>query len=138
VIVASVYAAMLAKDLGADIFDNPKATGHGAEPGTSLMMHIVPHGMRMDLLEDGRKATEFAGLELVSPFAVAHANSQVNVYLDLHELTPNGAMANPDGASAEKGAAVMERIVDFVASFVDRFRDVDVRSTSGAVDHYAH
>jgi len=47
-------------------------------------------------------------------------------------------MANPDGASAEKGAAVMERIVDFVASFVDRFRDVDVRSTSGAVDHYAH
>ena len=114
-----VYAAMLARDLGADIFDNPKAIGHGAEPGTSLMMHIVPHGMRMDLVEEARKTTEFAGLDPRLPLAVAHENSQVNVYLDLHELTPNGAMANPDGVSAEKGAAVMERIVDFVAPFVD-------------------
>ena len=45
-------------------------------------------------------------------------------------------MANPDGASAEKGAAVMERIVDFVASFVDCFRAADVRTASPAVDHY--
>ena len=91
---------MLATDLGADIFDNPKAIGH-AEPGTSLMMHIVPHGMRMDLVEEARKTTEFAGLDpqlLPSPTRTVAGE---RLPRPGHELTPNGAMANPDGVGRE-------------------------------------
>jgi creatinine amidohydrolase len=136
VLVASVYPGLLAKDLGDDIFGATAEVGHGGEPGTSIMMHISPNGVRMDLVEDAGKTGQFAGFDMFSPFAVAHNGSQVNLYLNLHELTSNGSMARPETASAEKGAAIVDRIVDFVTSFVDRFRDTDTRTVSNVVDHY--
>ncbi|MGI8516718.1 MAG: creatininase family protein [Acidimicrobiia bacterium] len=127
IVVASTYPGLLAKALGKGIFDNAAAMGHGAEPGTSVMMHLTPGAMRMDLVQESEKVESFAGFDFVSPFAVGHQGSEVNIYLDLHELTGNGAMADPIDASEAKGAEIMSRIVDFVASFVEKFRDVDTK-----------
>jgi len=136
VIAASTYPGMLAKALGGDIFDNEAEMGHGAEPGTSIMQHLTPDAMRMDLLEPNRKVEGVAGFQFASAFAVVHGDAQVNFYLDLHDLTHNGQMADPDNASAEKGAQIMERIVDFTASFVERFRETDTRAVVAATpDH---
>jgi len=138
VIAASSYPGMLAKALGGDIFDDPSEMGHGAEPGTSIMQHLTPDAMRMDLLEPHRRVDGVGGFEFSSPFAVVHGEAEVNVYLDLHDLTHNGQMADPVSASPEKGAAIMERIVDFTASFVERFREVDTRTIVAATpDHYS-
>ncbi|MCI0678375.1 MAG: creatininase family protein [Actinobacteria bacterium] len=137
VIAASTYPGMLAKALGGDIFDKPGEMGHGAEPGTSIMQHLTPHAMRMDLLEPHRKVNGIAGFDFASPFAVIHGQADVNFYLDLHDLTHNAQMADPDSASAEKGAQIMDRIVEFTASFVERFRGIDTKAIVGATpDHY--
>jgi creatinine amidohydrolase len=137
VIPASTYPGMLAKALGGDIFDNPAEMGHGAEPGTSIMQHLTPDAMRMDLLEPNRKVEGVAGFQFASAFAVVHGESEVNFYLDLHDLTHNGQMANPDSATAEKGAQIMDRIVEFTASFVERFREVDTKAiVADTPDHY--
>lgn len=136
VIAASTYPGMLAKALGDDIFDKPAEMGHGAEPGTSIMQHLTPDAMRMDLLEPHRKVDGVAGFEFSSPFAVMHDKAEVNLYLDLHDLTHNAQMANPDSASAEKGAQIMDRIVEFTASFVERFKGIDTRTVVAATpDH---
>jgi creatinine amidohydrolase/Fe(II)-dependent formamide hydrolase-like protein len=46
-------------------------------------------------------------------------------------------MANPDSATAEKGAQIMDRIVEFTASFVERFREVDTKAiVADTPDHY--
>lgn len=137
IVAASTYPGMLAKALGGDIFDKPAEMGHGAEPGTSIMQHLTPGAMRMDLLEPHRKVSGVSGFEFSSAFAVVHGESEVNFYLDLHDLTHNGQMADPSSASPEKGAQIMDRIVDFTASFVERFKQVDTRAIVAATpDHY--
>lgn len=136
VIPASTYPGMLAKALGGDIFVDPEQMGHGAEPGTSIMQHLTPDAMRMDLFEPHRRVDGVGGFEFSSPFAVLHGDAEVNFYLDLHDLTHNGAMATADNASPEKGAQIMDRIVDFVASFIERFQKVDTRAIVAAMpDH---
>ncbi len=134
--VASTYPGMLAKSLGKDVFVDPSEMGHGAEPGTSIMMHLTPDAMRMDLVEPNRKVQGVGDFEFASAFGVKHGEGEVNIYLDLHDLTHNGAMADAPGASEERGALIMERIVDFVASFTDRYRELDMSVLqSEAPDH---
>lgn len=138
VVVASTFPGMLANSLGSDLFDNPDAIGHGGEPGTSVMLHLTPEAVRMDLLEDSQKASHFLGFEIATPFAVKHEGSEVNLYLDLHELTSNGAMAYPIDASESRGAEIIDRIVDFVASFVEKFRTIDTKQLETLpLSHYS-
>jgi creatinine amidohydrolase len=131
VLVASTYPGLLAKTLTEDIYGGePETVGHGAEPGTSLMLHLHPDVVRMDLARTGT-IKPFEGFDVISPFAVRHGTSEVNLYLDLDELTDYGGWADPTRASAEKGAEVMRRIVEFLASFVERFRELDTRARGG-------
>lgn len=125
VLCASLYPAQLARDLWKDLYVGIESTiGHGSEPGTSLMLHLYPDAVRTDLAEPW-PMKDFQGMEVISPFAVRHGESQVNMYLDLAEVSDVGGWADPTKASADRGAVLMGRMVDFAVSFIERFVTMD-------------
>ena len=131
VLAAAIYPGALATALTADLFEGETGTiGHGAEPGTSLMLHLTPDAMRMDLARKGT-IKRWQGFEVVTPFASKHEGATVNLYLELDELTDYGGWADPSTANAERGAEIMRRIVDYVVSFLERFRTIDTRARGG-------
>jgi creatinine amidohydrolase len=128
VLCAALYPAQLARDLSTDLYQGMEATiGHGSEPGTSIMLHLYPDAVRTDLAEPWPKR-DFQGWEVISPFALKHGSSQVNVYLDLEEVSDVGGWADPTHANAERGAEIMRRMVDFSVSFIERFAGMDTRA----------
>lgn len=128
VLCASIYPAQLARDLSTDLYAGIEHTfGHGSEPGTSLMLHLYPEAVRADLGEPWAMR-EFQGFKVISPFAVRHESSQVNLYLDLAEVSDIAAWADPTQASEERGAELMQRMVDFSVSFVERFATMDTKA----------
>ena len=130
VLVPSIYPGQLARDLTHDLYEGLEdSIGHGSEPGGSLMMHLHPGSVRTDLARVA-PINSFNGFEVLSPFAVKHENSQVNMYLDLHEVSSQGSWADSTKADAERGAEIMRRMEEFVISFLERFRDMG----SGSVD----
>src|SRR5439155_25209162 len=98
--------------------------GHGAGPGTSLLLHLFPNDMRMDLARPSEMKS-LQGMEITGISSVAFAESQVNFFLELDDLTDRGGFADPTKATADKGRAMMERMVDYVAEFVEQFRRFD-------------
>jgi creatinine amidohydrolase len=127
VLVASISPGPLASDLSRDLFPDGRAHGHGGEPGTSLMLHLHPESVRMDLVRDGH-VPAFQGLTPLNAYETRFRESKVNLYLDMGEVSDGGAVAAPRDASAATGEEVMRRMVDFVVEFLDRFRTMDTRA----------
>jgi creatinine amidohydrolase len=126
ILVASVYPGQLAADLSKDVFAGESGTkGHGSEPGTSLLLHLYPDDVRMDLARPS-ELKSLNGLEIVSISAVRFGDSQVNFFMELDDLTDRGGWADPTKATAAKGRTMMERMVEYVASFVEVFRAFQV------------
>jgi len=127
ILIASIYPGQLAMDLAKDIFAGEKGTkGHGAEPGTSLLLHLFPDDVRMDLARPSTMKS-LRGMEITGISSVAFGQSQVNFFLELDDLTDRGGFADPTQASAEKGRAMMERMTDYVVGFVEEFRSFDTK-----------
>ena len=57
--------------------------------------------------------------------------ASVAVYFDMEEISPNGSMGDSTVASADKGRAILEAVVDGCAAFVERFKQMDVRPLGG-------
>jgi creatinine amidohydrolase len=125
VVVPSIFPAQLSRDLTADIYEGRGAEmGHGAEPSTSLMLHLFPDAVRMDLAS-AREIRPFDGLNVISPLEVQFGQSRVNLFLDVGDLSETGGWGDPSQASAERGAEVFRRMVAYVVDFVATFRKVD-------------
>jgi creatinine amidohydrolase len=127
VLMASINPAQLTKDLAGDLFP-PEAVGHGAEPGSSLLSYLHPGAVRRDLFMP-RPRNDFQGLEVLGPSEVRHAQSRVNLFLELEEVSPTSGWSDPTTSSAEKGEVLFQRMVSFVASFVETFRQLDTEAT---------
>jgi creatinine amidohydrolase len=124
VVVASIFPAQLARDLTTDIYKGrEREMGHGGEPSTSLMLHLHPEAVRMDLAS-ARTIQPFDGLNVISPLEVQFGQSRVNLFLDVGDLSETGGWGDPSQASAEVGAEVFKRMVAYVVDFVATFRKV--------------
>jgi creatinine amidohydrolase/Fe(II)-dependent formamide hydrolase-like protein len=55
----------------------------------------------------------------------------VAVYFDMEEISPNGSMGDSTVASADKGRAILDAVVDGCAAFVERFKQMNVRPLAG-------
>ncbi len=108
---------------GADF--NP--SGHGAEPLTSVMMHLFPEDMRMDLLIKAINTKEWAGLPIAGMAKVAVGDTQAGVFFNMEELSPIGVLGNPYAASSERGKAIVDQIVGYGAAFVEKFKKAKTR-----------
>ena len=113
--------------------DHPDAVVHGADPGTSLMLYLAGEDMRMD---SARKVTarRLHGLEIESPNAVKFQQSTVNIYMDMQDVHPFGGTGDAPFASRDKGEIIFHRMVDFVAAFIEKFKQMDPRAASQVTD----
>jgi creatinine amidohydrolase len=107
--------------------DHSKAKGHGADPMTSVYLHLAPEIMRMDLAAP-RQARDALGLKTVGVRAVQFEDSTIELPLDVTDVTANGVMGGDSGmASAEKGAKIADWITGYTARFIAHFRAQDPR-----------
>jgi creatinine amidohydrolase len=90
--------------------------GHACEMETSLMLHLYPDRVSMDLARrDGPKHS--------SPYRKADMQYARPVYAvsEFHELSDSGVVGHPDLADSEKGARFFEAIVADIGSFIEDF-----------------
>ncbi|UTF55681.1 creatininase family protein [Natronosalvus rutilus] len=96
----------LAADFIDEIRDSkPGGMNHAGELETSIMMHLRPDLVRGDLIE---------GANLDEPYTHAYDDMFVGGPLSVHRLeeeySENGAVGNPEFASAEKGKEIFEKL----------------------------
>lgn len=127
-LIASIIPHKLARDLSQDLYvGHADAVVHGADPGTSLMLYLAGDDMRMDAAR-GARARSLQGLEIETPNSVKFQRSTVNIYMDMQDMHPFGGTGDALFASREKGETIFNRMVDFVAAFIERFERMDPRA----------
>ncbi|MGU3399932.1 creatininase family protein [Brucellaceae bacterium D45D] len=100
----------------------PKARGHGADPLTSIYMHLFPELMRHDLITVPQRKS-ILGLKTANVRAVEFEGSEVNMPLDITDVTDNGISAgDPALSSAETGRIMVEWLVDYTSRLVSHLR----------------
>lgn len=90
--------------------------GHACEMETSLMLHLHPERVRMELARrDGpRYASQYRKADMQYAKPVYSVN-------EFHEISETGVVGHPDLASAGKGARFFDAIVDDVSDFIRDF-----------------
>ncbi len=88
---------------GADVSWLPcrSGDGHAGRAETSLLLHLAPERVRLDLAEAGALAPVRELLPRLRADGV-------------RAVTPNGVLGDPRGASAAEGAAILQRMADEV------------------------
>jgi creatinine amidohydrolase len=100
--------------------------GHGADPLTSVYLHLFPELMRMDLAEPARAAGELLGLPTTGLAAVRFQGQEINLAVDVTDHTANGITAgDPKRASAAKGARITAHLVDHLVAFAQHMKAAD-------------
>jgi creatinine amidohydrolase len=105
------------------------ALGHGADPLTSVYLHLFPELVRMDLIEMKDKKSVL-GLPPSGLNAVKFDGVDVNLAVDIDDISDTGiAGGDPNNSSAEIGEKIVETLVDFAARFVAHFKGVDTKTS---------
>jgi creatinine amidohydrolase len=102
------------------MFD-PEECAHGIHAGaieTSLMLHLYPGSVRKQAIEDFPSAA----LDMKRDFKRLGPTGKVPFGWETQDLHPSGAVGDPRSASAEKGAAIVEQVVE---RFLEVLDDVD-------------
>ena len=96
-----------------------RAAGHGADPLTSVAMHLFPQLMRPDMVPPPPMAPQAMGLTVSGFGTVRFEGADMAVPLELDELAPNGVwQGDPSLCSAATGAQLVEKLVELGARFV--------------------
>jgi creatinine amidohydrolase len=117
-----VFPWRLSMHLGRDLYENPaKSFGHGAEPTISVMMHLFPGQVDESRLAAG--TTKPTGsLKTLSASKVEYKGYPLGLYRYTEAVNELGASADPEGASAEKGKIIFERMVEYGVGAIDELR----------------
>ena len=110
--------------------DVTRVLGHGGEPLASMWLHLRPDLVDLKANEPGGRA-DFYGLSINDLSVASFDRTPVAVYFDMEEISPNGSMGDSTVASADKGRAIFEAVVDGCAAFVERFKQMNVRPVAG-------
>jgi creatinine amidohydrolase len=106
--------------------DAGRVIGHGGEPLASLWMHLRPELIDGQANEPGQRP-DYYGLAINDLSVATFERTPVAVYFDMEEISPNGSMGDSTVASADKGRAILDAVVDGCVAFVERFKQIDVR-----------
>jgi creatinine amidohydrolase len=100
---------------------------HGGDIETSMMLHLRPDLVRMELAEDFRSTQ----LDFIEEFAHLRAHGPAQFGWKAGDLNPNGTVGNALAATAEKGRAVLDHQAQ---AFVALCRDVQAFDLGGLRD----
>jgi creatinine amidohydrolase len=90
-----------------------KAAGHGADPLTSVAMHLFPEWIRADMIPPKPVAPTVMGAPVINFGAIRFAGAEIAVPVELDEIAPNGVWAgDPSLCSAATGAQLVEKLVE--------------------------
>jgi creatinine amidohydrolase len=110
------------------------ARGHGADPLTSVTMHMAPELVRPDLIEGSARRSLFGCPTQPQFGGIVFEDGAVDLPFDAAEVAPNGVGGGDAAyASPEKGEAMTAWLVDRAARFIDYFRQCDPRDPMAAV-----
>ncbi len=101
-----------------------KVAGHGADPLTSLGLHLYPDMMRPDMMAapSPYKPDKILDLPVSGMGALNFEGAEVTVPHDYDEVFTGGVgQGDPRLCSAETGAALTEKLSDVVARFAVHF-----------------
>lgn len=125
VLVPSLYLwrigyGLLPGILGAEVAK--RAAGHGADPLTSVAMHLFPALIRPDLVPGPAPTREMMGLRTTT-FGVANfEGAEVAIPVEYDAVTPNGVLnGDPRLSSAATGAALVEQLTEIGARFIRHY-----------------
>jgi creatinine amidohydrolase/Fe(II)-dependent formamide hydrolase-like protein len=97
---------------------------HGGEPTISVLLHLCPEDMKLENAQRIPFTSPWRGLEVPAPYTVRMNGTNVTVYMDMSEIAPTGGSGDPAQGSAEKGKIMFDRMVEFIAEFVTKYREV--------------
>lgn len=124
VMIPSLYLwrvgyGLLPAILGADAAR--RASGHGADPLTSVAMHLFPDLIRHDLIPPAEAPPAFRGMPISGFGTVDFDGAEIAVPLEVEQIAPNGVFkGDPRLCSPETGAALVERLADIGARLAAR------------------
>jgi creatinine amidohydrolase len=125
VLIPSLYLWRMAYALLPEIRGKDEAArvaGHGADPLTSVAMHLFPELIRPDLVPDGPVPCQVLGLPVTNFGVIRFQGIEVAVPVELDRLAPNGVMnADPRLCSAAVGEKLVARLVEISAAFVAHY-----------------
>jgi creatinine amidohydrolase len=111
------------------------AQGHGADPITSVYLHMLPQLMRMDLIKDAPRQ-DVLGLTPAGLAAVTFDGAQVLLPINVTEVNAAGMIGgDPRHSTAEIGAAISDHVIEFTARFIRHFRRCDPDSLAGPLEN---
>ncbi|RWZ59104.1 creatininase family protein [Halobacillus fulvus] len=103
-------------------------SGHGGEPLTSVMSYLFPEKMRMDLLPKHWETKEtFNQYEIDNLMKMKLNGSKANLYLNMEDISPQGILGNPRNASADRGEKIVEALVEYGVTLVEKSKATTVQ-----------
>lgn len=97
------------------------ARGHGADPGLSLAMYLMPGVIDPSRIVPNQSEKTYQGFEVEGLTPMFH-NYPLDMALRLQDISPvSGGYGDPKYASAEQGEKMFTRIVDHVTALVEKF-----------------
>lgn len=96
-----------------------QAAGHGADPLTSVAMHLFPDWIRADLVPPPPAAPTVKGLKVSGLTTLNFEGAEMAVPLEVAETAPNGVWGgDPRLCSAETGAKLVDQLAGLGARFI--------------------
>lgn len=111
--------ALLPSILGAEVA--AKAAGHGADPLTSVVMHLFPQLMRPDLVPDQAPFQQIMGLPAATFGQIRFEGVNIAVPAEYDAVAPDAVRGNPRLCSEKTGAALVEQLTEIGARFVQHY-----------------
>jgi len=100
--------------LGADVA--PKAAGHGADPLTSVAMHLFPELIRNDMVPAAPVAPKVMDCPVINFGAIRFEGAEIAVPVELDEVAPNGVWnGDPRLCSPATGEKLVAKLVEIGA-----------------------
>ncbi|MCJ8138941.1 creatininase family protein [Falsirhodobacter halotolerans] len=113
--------------------DAARARGHGADPVTSVAMHLLPDAVRPDLIRPSGSATAFGLPAAVN--GVRFGDVHVHLPLNAHEVNADGMLGGDATlASAAKGEEIVAHLTALGADLVRHLAHVDPRNPMDRVE----
>jgi creatinine amidohydrolase len=110
--------------LGADVAK--RASGHGADPLTSVAMHLFPELIRRDLIPAAAPPPAFRGIPVSGFGTVSFEGAEIAVPLEVEHIAPNGVFnCDPGLSSPETGAVLVQKLAEIGARLAARVASWD-------------
>jgi creatinine amidohydrolase len=98
-----------------------QASGHGADPLTSVAMHLFPDLIRHDLIPAPLPIPSINGMPISGFGTASFEGAEIAVPLEVEQIAPNGVWGgDPRLSSAETGAALVEQLTAIGARLAEQ------------------